>query len=123
MRKLHEVFELLDGIIPTTAEKTIMFCEVEKTAYEIFYYSFYEGDLLKHSSEIIDSGEIDSFDVENRFGRIADFIRNSDSYDSEQRNVITITIEGTSEKVEAEHYDKGNGLYRIKKDWKEAHGL
>lgn len=121
MRKLDEIFELLDGIIPATAEKTIMFCEVEKTAYEIFYYSFYEGDVLKHSSEIMDSGELDSSDVEKGFGRLADFIRNSEVYDSEHRNVITITIEGTSEKVEADQCDKSVGLYKIKKEWKSAH--
>lgn len=121
MRKIEEIFELLDGIIPATAEKTIMFCEVEKTSYEIFYYSFYEGELLKHSSEIIDSGEIDPSVVEKGFGKIADFIRNSDSYDSRLRNVITIKVEGTTEKVETEKFDKSVGLYKIKKEWKSAH--
>ena len=98
-----------------------MFCEVEKTSYEIYYYSFYEGELIKHSSEIIDFGELDPSAIENGFGKIADFIRNSDSYNSGLRNVITIKVEGTTEKVETKHYDKSVGLYKIKKDWKLTH--
>ena len=45
MKKIDEIFELLEGVIPTNAEQTIMFCEIEKSAYEIFYYSFYESGL------------------------------------------------------------------------------
>lgn len=121
MKKIDEIFELLDGVIPANAEQTIMFCEIEKSAYEIFYYSFYESGLLKHSSEIIDSGEIDASVVENGFDKIADFIRNSEPYNPEQRNVITVIIKGTSEKVEVKQYDKSVGLYKIKKDWKSSH--
>lgn len=52
---------------------------------------------------------------------MADFIRNSETYDSDRRNVITITIEGTSKKVEADQFDKSVGLYKIKKQWILAH--
>ena len=30
MKKLEEIFELLDGIIPANAEKTIMYCRSEE---------------------------------------------------------------------------------------------
>lgn len=121
MKKLEEIFELLDGIIPKDAEKTIMYCEVENTAYEIFYFSYFEDGSCKHSSELIDAGLLDSFIIEKGFEKIADFIRRSETYDSERRNVITIVTEGTLEKIESEKYEKSVGLYKIKKDWKAVH--
>lgn len=121
MKKLEEIFELLDGIIPANAEKTIMYCEIEKTAYEIFYYSYFVDGSCKHSSELIDAGILERSIVEKGFDKIAGFIRSSDSYDSECRNVITITIEGITEKIESEKYEKSVGLYKIKKEWKLAH--
>lgn len=49
---------------------------------------------------------------------MARFIRESDEFDSEKRNVITIKIEGTSENVAIEYFDKSVGLYKLKKEWK-----
>lgn len=121
MKKLEDAFELFDGVIPSNAEKTIIFCEVEKTAYEIFYYSFFQDGSCKHSSELIDAGEFNSADVENVFDKVAKYIRESEPFDTERRNVITITAEGSSEKVEIEKFEKKVGLYKIKKEWKAAH--
>ena len=121
MKKIDEIFELFDGIIPVSAKKTIIFCEIEKTAYEIFYYSFSNDGTYRHSSEIVESGELDTLVVEKQFEKVAGFIRDSDSFDPNRRNVITITIEGTTEKVEVDQYDKNVGLYKIKKEWKSAH--
>ena len=52
------------------------------------------------------------------FEKMARFIRESDEFDSEKRNVITIKIEGTSENVAIEYFDKSVGLYKLKKEWK-----
>lgn len=121
MKKLNEIFELLDGIIPQNAEKTIMFCEVEKTAYEIFYYTYYKDGSFKHSSEIVDNGELSSIIMEKGFEKIANFIRDSEQYDSACRNVITIIVKGTAETITSEKYEKSIGLHKIKKEWKSSH--
>ena len=76
---------------------------------------------MKHSSEIIDSGELDSVVVEKRYDKIAEHIRKSESYDPECRNVITIVVERTSEIVHADKYEKSVGLYQIEKEWKKKY--
>lgn len=123
MKKLEEIYELLDGIIPNEAEKTIVYCEVEKTAYEIFYYSFFEDGSCKHSTELMDGGVIAASVVEKGFDKLANYVRNSEYFDGDKRNVITLIVEGTSEKMEKNQYDKSNSLYKIKKEWKAAHGV
>ena len=120
MKKINEICGRLAGIIPEDAEKNILFCEVENTAYEIFYYSLYGDGRTKHSSEIIDEGNIDVSVVQKGFDNIAKFIRNSEVYNPEQRNVITVTINGSAKRVEVAQYDKSVGLYKIKKEWKLA---
>ncbi|MBO5632424.1 MAG: hypothetical protein J5965_25495, partial [Aeriscardovia sp.] len=100
MKKIEEIYELLEGIILNKAKKTVMYCEVEKTAYEIFYYSFFEDGSSKHSADLIDSGELNSLAVEKGFDKIADFVRDTDFFDEEKRNLITLIVEGTSEHME-----------------------
>lgn len=118
MRNIEDIFEMLDEILPKNAKKTVLFCEVEKTAYEIFYYSYFADGSLKQCNELVDEGLLDSGLLEKGFEKIAKFIRDCDKYDPEKRNVITIKVEGTLEKVIAEQLDKSTGLYKIKKDWK-----
>ena len=51
----------------------------------------------KQCYELVDSDLVDSTILERMFEKMARFIRESDEFDSEKRNVITIKIEGTSE--------------------------
>lgn len=120
MKSLEGIFELVDGIFPKDAKKIVMFCEVEKKAYEIFYYSYFADDSCKQCNELVDEGRIESLVLEQGFERIAAFIRECDKYDSDKRNVITLRIEGTLETVISEKFDRNIGLYKIKKDWKTA---
>lgn len=120
MKKLEDILVLLDGILPTDAKKTVVFCEVEKTAYEIFYYSYFADNSCKQCFELVDDGKIDARVLEAGFEKLAKSIRDCERFNPEGRNVVTISIEGTSEKVEMEKYDKSMGLYKIKKDWKAA---
>ena len=117
---LSELTNIANDIIPKASNKTIIFCEIEKTSYEIFYYSFYSNGKIKHSSEIIDNDEIDSTVVDKVFNDIAKYIRKSEEFDPTKRNVITITINGKNSTIDVKQYDKSVGLYKIKKDWKNA---
>lgn len=118
MKKIEDVFEILDEILPKNAINTILFCEVEKTAYEILYYSYFADGSCKQCNELVDEGVLNSEKLERGFEKIAVFIRDCNEYNSEKRNVVTIQVKGTSEKVFVEQFDKSTGLYRIKKEWK-----
>ena len=118
MRDLQEIFELTDGLIPTEAKKTMMFCEIEEKAYEIVYYSYFGDGPAKQCYELAEEGKIESAALDKGFEEIALFVRNSSSYDPEKRNVLTVLIEGAIEKVQIEQFDKSVGLYKIKKEWK-----
>lgn len=118
MKEIEDIFELLDGVLVPDAKKTVMFCEVEQTAYEVFYYSYFEDDSCKQCYELEAEGKIDGKVLETGFEKIAAFLRSCRSYDAKMRNVITIVVEGTSEKAAEEKYDKSVGLYKIKKEWK-----
>lgn len=118
MKNLDDIFELLDGIIPSDAKKNIIFCEVESKAYEIFYYSYYADEICKQCYELVDEDRLDVTVLERGFEKVAEFIRNCDKFDSEKRNVVTILIEGTIETAKFDQFDKSIGIYQIKKEWK-----
>lgn len=118
MKRLEDIFEVLDGILPSDAKKTVVFCEVEKNAYEIFYYSYFEDDSCKQCYELTDDGQIDAGVLDAGFEKMAKYIRDCEGFNPDGRNVVTISIEGTSEKAKMDNYDKSIGLYKIKKDWK-----
>lgn len=118
MKSLDDIFELLDGILPADAQKTVVFCEVEKTAYEMFYYSYFADDSCKQCYELADEGNVDTSALDAGFEKMSKFIKDCEGYNVDGRNVVTISIEGTSEKVKMESYDKSVGLYKIKKEWK-----
>lgn len=120
MKNIEDIVEMLDGILPKDAKKTVIFCEVEKTAYEIFYYAYFADDSRKQCYELADAGGINPAVLEKGFEKLAAFIRNCNEYDAEKRNVVTICVEGISEKVALEQFDKSIGLYKLKKDWKAA---
>jgi hypothetical protein len=120
MKKTDNIFDLLDNILPGNIKKTVMFCEVEETAYEVFFYVYYADGSCKQCNELVDEGIIDSSALDTGFEKVANYIRNCDDFNAEARNVVTIKIEGTSETVKMDHYDKSMGLYKIKKDWKIA---
>lgn len=117
MKQLDEIFELFDGIIPAKS-KVKVFCEVEEKAYEIYYYLFSDDGSFKQCFELVEEDKIDYRTLEMCFEKVAEFIRSSSKYDAEKRNVVTILIDGTSEQVDIQQFDKSVGLYKIKKEWK-----
>lgn len=118
MTDLDGIFELTDSVLPKGADKVVFFCEVEERAYEILYYAFFPDGTRKQCYELAEEGSIDGALLDERFGRIADFIRKSDCFEKCSRNVITLTMKGTDERVGWETFGKEIGLYQIKKEWK-----
>lgn len=118
MKTIEDIFELTDSILPADAKKTVFFCEVEEKAYEIFYYAYLSDGSRRQCYELAEEGRADEAALDAKFEEIARFIRQTDSYEPEKRNVVTLCIEGMNETVNVDHFDKSQGLYKIKKDWK-----
>jgi len=115
MAKLDSIFEIIDDDLIKGYSKVVFFCEVERTAYEIYFYAYDVNGEYKQCYEL---EAIDSIKLDEMFEKMANLIRESDEFDTEKRNVITIKIEGRSENVAIEHLDKSVGLYKLKKEWK-----
>lgn len=118
MKKIENILEILDNILPNKAKKTVIFCEVEQTAYEVFYYSYFTDMSCKQCYELVDEGIIDPNMLDAGFERMAKYVRECEEFSTDKRNVITIVVEGTSETVDIKQFDKTVGLYKIKKEWK-----
>lgn len=108
--------KLLD-IIPKKSVKTVVFCEVEKTAYEVFFYSLLEDGKWIQSNELVDQEQISEDSLAEAINQLVDEIRLSEHYSPEMRNVVSGNL---SEKAiwNLEQVEKTKGLYKIKKEWK-----
>ncbi|MEE1517762.1 MAG: hypothetical protein UF228_09230 [Lachnospiraceae bacterium] len=120
MKDIENIVELIDPIIPKGTKKIVFFCEVEDKASEICYYLCNDIEPVQ-CYELAESGEIDSVLLDSTFEKLCDFIKQTNSYDETKRNVITILVDGRSEKVFVEKFDKSVRLYKLKKEWKEKY--
>lgn len=104
-------------IIPKKSVKTVVFCEVEKTAYEVFFYSLLEDGKWIQSNELVDQEQISEDSLAEAINQLVDEIRLSEHYSPEMRNIISGNL---SEKTtwDLEQVEKTIGLYKIKKEWK-----
>lgn len=119
MKNIDGILDLLDHLLPSDAKKTVMYCEIEEQAYEVFYYSYFADGSCKQCYELEAEDRVDAEILADGFENIAAFIRDSKEYNAEKRNVVTVVIEGVSENIKVDQYDKSVGLYKIKKEWKE----
>lgn len=117
MKDIENIVELIDPIIPKGTKKIIFFCEVEDNASECCYY-LYNNDEPVQCYELAESEEIDTVLLDGTFKKLCDYIRQTEAYDETKRNVITILVEGKSEKVHVEKFEKSIGMYKLKKEWK-----
>lgn len=118
MNQLNDVSKYVDDLLTNDSESIVLFCEVEKTAYEVFFYATMKDGNQMHSSQVIESGIIGVETADRLSEQIAEFIRSCDVYDENMRNVVTITADADGKTVDFVKHAKDVGLYKIKKDWK-----
>ena len=118
MKRLEDIVEIVDQILPPETKKTIFFCEVEDRAYECSYYAYFADGSCKQCYQLAEEELVDPMELEECFKKMVDFIRETPEYKSEKRNVVTIIIDGSREKVDFQTFDKSLGLYKLKKEWK-----
>lgn len=114
--------KLLD-LVPKNAQKTIVFCEVEKTSYEFFFYSFFENGKWVQSNEMVDQEQIDEESFMEAIDQLVKEVRSLAQYNPEMRNIISGEIGDKTKIWSLEQTEKTVGLYKIKKEWKSKHSL
>lgn len=120
MKNVDDVFEIIKDIIPQNAKKIVFFCEIEKKAYEIYFYSFLKDGTYKQCYDMVNEGLLDDSLLEKCIDKMAALLRDTAEYDPQMRNVFTIYVSDKSKSVQIEKYDRSVGLYKIKKEWKES---
>ena len=111
--KVNKLFD----IVPENSVKTVVFCEVEKTSYEAFFYSLFEDGKWIQSNELVDQGKINEDKLTEAIDQLVGEVRLLDHYNPEMRNVISgILAEEMSWNLV--QIEKTTGLYKIKKEWK-----
>lgn len=123
MKDIENIFELTKSILPSDAKKILFFCEVEEKAYEIFFYACFRDGSCKQCYELAEEGMADERTLDIKFENMARFIRQTDFYEPDKRNIVTLYVEGIKKTVSVDKFDKCVGLYKIKKDWKEKHNI
>jgi hypothetical protein len=120
MKDIDDIVEIVDVIMPKKVDKVVFFCEVEDNASECCYYVFRNQE-VKQCYALVEDESVDSLLLNNTLKKMADYIRQTQTYVNGKRNVVTIIIEGTSEKIKTQVYEKSIGLYQLKKEWKEKY--
>ncbi len=67
MNNIDTMIKAFSDIVAENSNKTVLFGEVEETAYEFFYYSFFPDRKCKYYEELVDEGILDSTKVESIF--------------------------------------------------------
>lgn len=109
-------------LVPKNSVKTVVFCEVEKMSYEVFFYTFFEDGKWVQSNELVDQEQIKDNQLTEAYEQLVEEVRMSEEYSTEMRNVIFGTVNGDTT-WDYQQIDKSVGLYKIKKEWKSKNGL
>lgn len=113
----------LVDLIPKNSQKTIIFCEVERTSYEVFFYSFLENGKWIQSNELVDQEQISEDSLMVAIEQLIDEVRSSSLYNPEMRNILSGEVDNKSNNWNLEQSEKTVGLYKIKKEWKAKYSL
>ena len=112
------MYEMITQIIPENSDKTIFFASITKTSYEIFFYSFINGE-PKQCYTLAEEGKLDENKLAEVFDSIADIIRDSKIFKKDKINIATIRFENLQLSMDMEYYEKDVRMYKVKKEWKE----
>lgn len=112
------IYEKIKKIIPEKSEKTVFFAAMSQTIYEVFFYSFIEGNYIQ-CYELAEQGKLDENELDHVFDAIVDIIKNSKLFIKDKYNIATIKVDKAGIKLDMEYYGKETGIYKIKKEWKQ----
>ncbi len=114
----QEIYSLLADIIPTNALEILLFCELEKTAYEMKFYVRFPDKSLKDCYTLAEQDMLNEEELNKIFYQIYRKLILTKEYVPMKRNVFTFRTDRTKFFLEVIHYEKNIGLYQIKQEWK-----
>ena len=86
------IYEEVRDIIPKKSDKTVFFAAISKTSYEIFFYSFIDGNPVQ-CYELAEQDQLDENELDTMFEAIAGIIRESKFFIADKNNIATIEID------------------------------
>ena len=118
---------LLDKIIqvvPDICDKAVFFMAVTETSYEVFFYSFIDGE-PKQCYGMAEDGLLDENILHHVFASMVEVIRKSEEFQKEKLNVITISYGKLGYVLDVQYtpYERDVHIYKIKKEWMKKHIL
>ena len=111
------IYQKVRDIIPEKSTKTVFYCGITNTSQETFFYAFIDDEPIQCYT-LAEQYELDENELEKVFSEIIDIIKNSKNYNEDKYNVVTIYLDKSGIKMNAEYYDMDESEYRIKKRWR-----
>ncbi len=112
------MYEKIKQVIPENSDKTIFFASITKTSYEVFFYSFINGE-PKQCYTLAEEGKLDENRLAEVFDSMVNIIRNSKVFKEDKINIATIRFEDLKINMDMEYYEKNARMYKIKKEWQD----
>jgi hypothetical protein len=110
------IYKKVKDIIPEGSEKTIFFVGIDKTSYEVFFYSYINGKSYQ-CFDLAEQGKLDENDLDRVFAEVVILIKKSEFYNPSKKNIGTITLDEIGLELNMDYKEKDARWYRIKKDW------
>ena len=115
------VSSLIKSLIPSDVKQAYVYCEIEKSAYEIDYWCKNADGSWTNIGGLIEDDRVDPTEYEKVCDAVYKSIKSGKQFDPDARNVYTFIAKGSSISMQYKKYDKSVGLYPIKKEWKQKY--
>lgn len=113
------LYDILKGVLPASATKTVLFAEVAETSYEMQFFSLLQDtEQYQQCFQMAEEGTLDENALDDAFGRIAGLIRSDVQYKQDEINIFTLIVDKTGVRLVVESFEKSARIYQIKKTWK-----
>ncbi len=112
------MYEKITQIVPENSDKTIFFASITKTSYEVFFYSFINGE-PKQCYTLAEEGKLDENMLAEVFDSMVNIIRSSKLFKEDKINIATIRFDKSQIKMDMEYYEKDVRMFKIKKEWQQ----
>jgi hypothetical protein len=110
------IYEKIQNIIPDKSEKTVFFVGMDKSSYEVFFYTFIDGKSYQ-CFELAEQGVLDENKLDTVFAEIVNIVKKSKIYNSDKKNIATIILDKIRIKLNMDYEEMDARWYRIKKEW------
>ena len=112
------IYDKVRQIIPKGSSKTVFFASITETSYEVFFYAYIDGEPIQ-CFELAEHDMLDENELDTVFANIVDAIKESNLYQNDKNNIVTITVDKSGVKMDMEYVEKDARMYGVKKDWKQ----